>query len=227
MYVTTGLRNVVAIDAVTGAVKWRYRPDGPGVVAANKGVVVAEGKVIFGRRDNHLIALDQKTGSVVWETVVTTQRAAYTSAAPVYYQGRIFIGVGGGDNGARGEIGAYDVSSGKAIWKVSTIPGPGEPFANTWEGDSYKYGGAGVWNHVALDPDLGMVYMGTGNAGPDTYGPVRGGDNLFTSSILALDMRTGLTSGISRKSTTISGTTMRLRRRRLRTSPFVGNRARS
>ena len=191
MYVTTGLRNVLAIDARTGAVKWRYRPDGPSVVGANKGVVVAEGKVIFGRRDNHLIALDQKTGSVVWETVLTTQRAAYTSAAPVYHQGRIFIGVGGGDNGARGEIGAYDVTSGKEIWKVSTIPGPGEPFADTWEGDSYKYGGAGVWNHVALDPDLGMVYMGTGNAGPDTYGPLRGGDNLFTSSVLALDMRTG------------------------------------
>jgi PQQ-dependent dehydrogenase (methanol/ethanol family) len=190
MYVTSGLRNVLAIDAKTGAVKWRYRPE-PSVVGANKGVVVVDGKVIFGRRDNRLIALDQQTGQIVWETVLTTQRAAYTSAAPVYYDGRIFIGTAGGDVGARGQMGAYDVKTGKPIWTFFTVPGPGEPFGDTWEGDSYKYGGAGVWNHVAVDPALGMIYMGTGNAGPDTYGPVRGGDNLFTASVLALDLKTG------------------------------------
>ena len=190
MYVTTGLRNVVAIDAKTGTVKWRYRPEAS-IVGANKGVVVAEGKVIFGRRDNHLMALDQKTGAVAWETVLTTQKAGYTSAAPVYYDGRVFIGTAGGDVGARGQIGAYDVTTGKEVWKFFTVPGPGERFANTWEGESYKYGGAGVWNHVAIDPALGMIYMGTGNAGPDTYGPFRGGDNLFTASVLALDVKTG------------------------------------
>jgi quinohemoprotein ethanol dehydrogenase len=190
MYVTTGRRGVVALNAKTGAVKWRYRPEQE-VVGANKGVVVAEGKVIFGRRDNRLIALDQETGAVAWETVLTDQRASYTSAAPVYYDGRVFIGTAGGDIGARGQIGAYDVKTGKEIWKFHTIPGPGEPFADTWEGESYKYGGAGVWNHVAVDPDLGMIYLGTGNAGPDTYGPLRGGDNLFTASVLALDLRTG------------------------------------
>jgi quinohemoprotein ethanol dehydrogenase len=191
MYVTTGLRNVLAIDAKTGTVKWRYRPEGEAVVGANKGVVVADGKVIFGRRDNTLIALDQQTGQVRWQTVLTTQRAAYTSAAPVYYDGRVFIGTAGGDIGARGQIGAYDVKTGKEIWKFNTVPGPGERHADTWEGDSYKYGGAGVWNHVAVDPELGMIYMGTGNAGPDTYGPVRGGDNLFTASVLALDLKSG------------------------------------
>ena len=190
MYITTGLRNVLAIDAKTGTVKWRYRPE-ESIVGANKGVVVADGKVIFGRRDNRLIALDQATGKPVWETVLTTQRAAYTSAAPVHYEGRIFIGTAGGDVGARGQIGAYDVKTGKPIWTFYTVPGPGERFGDTWEGDSYKYGGAGVWNHVAVDPELGMIYMGTGNAGPDTYGPVRGGDNLFTASVLALDMKTG------------------------------------
>ncbi len=190
MYVTTGLRNVLAINAKTGTVKWRYRPD-PSIVGANKGVAVANGKVIFGRRDNHLIALDQETGAVAWDTLLTPQRAAYTSAAPVYYDGRVFIGTAGGDVGARGQVGAYDVATGKEIWKFHTIPGPGERFANTWEGESYKYGGAGVWNHVAVDSELGMIYMGTGNAGPDTYGPLRGGDNLFTASVLALDLKTG------------------------------------
>ena len=191
MYVTTGARNVVAVDAKTGAVKWRYRPAEGSIIGANKGVVVAEGKVIFGRRDNRLIALVQKTGSLVWQTVLTTQEAAYTSAAPVYYGGRVFIGIAGSENGMRGHIGAYDVNTGKEIWKFYTIPGPGERFADTWEGDSYKFGGAGVWNHVAIDPDLGLVYMGTGNAGPDTYGPMRGGDNLFSASVLALDLKTG------------------------------------
>lgn len=191
MYVTTGARNVLAIDAKTGAVKWRYRPDGPAVVAGNRGVAVADGKVFFGRRDNKLIALDQATGSVVWETVLTTQRAAYTSAAPVYYDGRIFIGTAGGDVGARGQIGAYDAKTGRAIWTFNTVPAPNERFGDTWEGESYKTGGAGVWNHVAIDPELGMVYMGTGNAGPDTYGAERGGDNLFSASVLALDLKTG------------------------------------
>jgi quinohemoprotein ethanol dehydrogenase len=190
MYVTTSMRNVLAIDAKTGTIKWRHRPEMQ-IVGANKGVVVADGKVFYGRRDNRLIALDQQTGALVWETVLTDQKAAYTSAAPVFYDGRIFIGTAGGDIGARGQIGAYDVKTGKQIWLFHTVPGPGERFGNTWEGDSYKYGGAGVWNHVAVDPDLGMIYMGTGNAGPDTYGPVRGGDNLFTASVLAVDLKTG------------------------------------
>jgi PQQ-dependent dehydrogenase (methanol/ethanol family) len=191
MYVASGMRNVLAINAKTGDVKWRYRPDGSALYGGNKGLVVAEGKVIFGRRDNTLLALDQQTGRVVWQTVMNTQRAAHTSAPPIYYGGLIFIGTAGGDVGARGQIGAYDIKNGKELWKFYTVPGPGERFADTWEGDSYKWGGAGVWTHVALDPDLGMIYFGTGNAGPDNDGSNRGGDNLFTSSLVALDFKTG------------------------------------
>ena len=191
MYVTTGTRNVLAIDAKNGGVKWRYRPETEGPIGGNKGVVVAEGKVIFGRRDNTLVALDQNTGRVVWETVLTDQRAAYTSGAPVYYEGLIIIGTGGGDGGARGQVGAYDVSTGREVWLFDTIPGPDDRFGDTWEGDSYKSGGGGVWNHVALDPDLGMIYMGVGNAGPNYWGAQRGGDNLFSASVLALEVRTG------------------------------------
>src|SRR5213594_4454815 len=187
----TGARNVLAIDVKTGNVKWRYRPESEeGKTGANKGVVVADGKVLFGRRDNMLIALDQQTGRVVWQTRTTTQRAAYSSAAPVYYDGLVFIGVAGGDGAVRGEVAAYDVKTGKQVWKFSTIPGPGEPFSGTWEADAHRWGG-GVWNHVALDPDLGMIYVGVGNAGPDTDGRLRGGDNLFTASVLALHLRTG------------------------------------
>jgi len=154
-------------------------------------VVVAEGKVVFGRRVNALVALDQETGHVVWETPLTPQRAAFVAAAPVYHDGLIFIGTAGGDSGARGQLGAYDIKTGREVWKFHTIPGPGERFADTWEGDSYQHGGGAVWNHVAVDPELGMVYVGTGNAGPSTYGEPRGGDNLFTASIVALDSKTG------------------------------------
>jgi quinohemoprotein ethanol dehydrogenase len=191
MYVTTSTQNVIALDARTGAVKWRYSPDPENSTPGpNRGVVVVDGKVVFGRRDNVLMALDRETGHVVWQTRTTTQRAAYSSAAPVAYGGLVFIGVAGGDYRGRGAVGAYDVKTGKNVWTFNTIPGPNDRFSDTWEKDSDRSGG-GVWNHVALDPDLGMIYAGVGNAGPDTDGRVRGGDNLFTASVLALDLRTG------------------------------------
>ncbi len=118
MYVSTGARNVLALDVKTGNVKWRYQPESAeGKTGANKGVVVADGKVIFGRRDNMLIALDQHTGRLVWQTQTTAQRAAYSSAAPVYYDGLVFIGVAGGDGAVRGQVAAYDVKTGKEVWR--------------------------------------------------------------------------------------------------------------
>src|SRR5262245_20576454 len=202
MYVTTGSRNALAIDAATGKVKWRYRPDAEGATGGNKGVVVAEGKVFFGRRDSVLVALDQQTGALVWQTKLTTQPGANTSAPAVYYDGLIYIGTSGGDGGARGQMGAYDAKTGKEVWKFYTIPGPGDRFVETWEGDSYKNGGGGAWHAATLDPELGLLYFSVGNAGLRQYGAAdrnpdfsdeghRGGDNLFTGSIVALDMKTG------------------------------------
>ena len=191
MYVSTARQHVLAIDAATGAIKWRYRPGSETRIGANKGVAVGDGKVFVGRRDNVLVALDQQTGRVVWERRLTDHPAAYTSAAPVFYNGRVYIGTAGGDNGARGQLGAYDAKTGTEIWKFFTIPAAGERFADTWEGDSYKIGGGGIWNHVAIDPELGLIYMGVGNAAPDVWGGSRGGDNLFTASVLALDLKRG------------------------------------
>jgi PQQ-dependent dehydrogenase (methanol/ethanol family) len=192
MYVTTGSQNVIALDARSGNVKWRYQPDNP-ESGMNRGVVVADGKVIFGRRNNVLTALDQETGKVVWQTPpMTTQRAASTTGAPIYHDGVVFIGTGGGDNAARGQMGAYDVKTGKQIWTFSTVPaGTDDRFSETWEGDVAKRFGGGVWTHAALDPDLSMIYFGTGNAGPNYDGASRGGDNLLTSSLVALDIKTG------------------------------------
>ena len=202
MYVSTGTRSVLAIEAGTGTVKWRYRPESQGPNGGNKGVVVAEGKVFFGRRDNVLVALDQETGEVVWQTQLPKERGAYVSASAVYHDGLVYIGTSGGDGGARGQMGAYDAKTGKEVWKFYTIPGVDDRFVETWEGDSYKNGGGGIWVSPTVDPDLGMIYMSVGNIGLRQYGAAdqnpdfrdegqRGFDNLFTGAILALDLKTG------------------------------------
>jgi quinohemoprotein ethanol dehydrogenase len=189
MFISTGIGDVFAVDGKSGVVKWKYRSGGrPG---SNRGVAVGGGRVFAGQRDNSLVALDQKTGARVWRTVLAPEGPGTTSAPATYYDGRVYIGVGGGELGVRGQFGAYDAATGKEIWKFWTIPGPGERGHETWEGDSWQFGGAPVWTHPAIDPDLGIVYIAVGNAGPDNDGTARGGDNLFTASVVALDLATG------------------------------------
>ena len=108
-----------------------------------------------------------------------------------YYGGLVYAGISGGEQGVRGQIGAYDAKTGKEVWKFYTIPGPGEFGHDTWEGDSWTRGGGPLWTHPAIDPELGMVYVPMGNPYPVTNGSTRGGDNLFTASVLALDLKTG------------------------------------
>ncbi len=187
MYIPTGTGGILALDAATGAIKWKYQsPNGGGT---NRGVVVAAGRVFSSGGGNTLIALDQKTGALVWTAKVGDRG---TTAAPaVYYDGRVFMGVSGGEGGVRGFFGAFDAETGKQDWGFWTIPGPGERGNDTWEGDSWKYGGGPVWMQPAIDPELGMVYMAAGNGSPDNDGTKRGGDNLYTASIVALDLKTG------------------------------------
>ena len=192
IYITSSFQNVFAIDAGNGAIKWKYSPELRGAGGGtNRGVVVVEGKVLFAQRDNTLVALNQQTGSVVWKTRLTDQPRAFTSAAPVYCDGLVYIGIAGGEVGVRGQIGAYDVKTGAEVWKFFTVPAPGERGGDTWEGDSYRHGGGPVWLNPAIDPELRTIYVPIGNAGPDNDGQDRSGDNLFTSSILALDLKTG------------------------------------
>ncbi len=192
MYLSTG--HVSAIDAATGVVKWRYPKEETtgafGRGGSNRGVVVAEGKVFSAWPSNMLIALDQKTGELVWQTKIAER--GNTNAPAIYWDGLVYMGVGGGESGVRGQFGAYDAKTGKEVWKFWTIPGPGEFGHDTWEGDSWKYGGAPVWTSSSIDPELGMIYVPAGNAGPDNDGTKRGGDNLFTVSIIALDLKTGV-----------------------------------
>jgi glucose dehydrogenase len=189
MYMSTG--HIWARDARTGVLKWKY-PVGPITSATsnfNRGVTVAEGKVFSAGANNTLIALNQNTGDVIWRAKLADR--GMTWAPAIYYNGMVFIGVGGGEAGVRGQFGAYDAATGNQVWKFWTVPGPGEFGSDTWEGDSWKYGGAPVWMHPAIDPELGMVYVPTGNASPDYDGTKRGGDNLFAASIIALDLKTG------------------------------------
>ncbi|MCC7009628.1 MAG: PQQ-binding-like beta-propeller repeat protein [Acidobacteria bacterium] len=187
MYVASGSGDVVAVDAATGAVRWRY--ESTFGAQTNRGVAIGDGKVFTGQAGSRLVALDQRTGTVAWTT--TLAERGPTPAPPVYFDGLVYMGIAGGESGVRGQFGAYDAATGREVWKFYTLPGPGAFGHETWEGDSWKYGGGPVWTHPALDPDLGLIYIAVGNAGPDNDGTKRGGDNLFTVSIVALDVRTG------------------------------------
>jgi len=190
MYIPGAAGTILALDAATGAIKWKYQPQpGSGRGGTNRGVVVAEGKIFSTGGGNNLIALDRKTGALLWSAKVGDRGT--TVAPALYYGGLVYMGVSGGEGGIRGFFGAFDAGTGKQVWGFWTIPGPGEPGHDTWEGDSWQRGGGPVWTASAIDPDLGLIYVPVGNAWPDTDGSKRGGDNLFTASIVALDLKTG------------------------------------
>ena len=188
LYIGSGAGNVFAINGATGELIWMFQTPFGG--QTNRGVVVAEGKVFTGQSGNRLVALDQKTGALVWETRVAERGG--TPAPATYYDGLVYMGTAGGESGGRGQFGAYEAKTGKEVWKFYTLPGPGQFGNETWEGDSWRYGGGPVWTVPAIDPDLSHVYIAVGNAGPDNDGTKRGGDNLFTVSIVALDLKTGV-----------------------------------
>ena len=208
LYVTSsfGPKNVFAVDARTGTVRWRYSPDVPGGIdqfaccdVNNRGVAYANGKVFVGRLDGHMVALDAKTGTELWKTQVVdyTQGSVITSP-PTIVKNLVITGFGGGEYGARGYLSALDQDSGKEVWRFWTVPGPGEPGNDSWKGDSWKYGGATAWLIGSYDPALNLIYYGTSNPSP-WGGSIRGLDsgnygtmtNLYSSSTLALNADTG------------------------------------
>jgi quinohemoprotein ethanol dehydrogenase len=200
IYVVTGADDVFAVDARTGKTKWSYRANLDQKIATiccgwtSRGVALGDGKVYVGQLDGKLVALDQETGRIAWSTQVARHQEGYTiTGAPLYYDGRVYTGVSGGEFGIRGRLTAFDATTGKELWRFYTIPGPGQPGHETWpsNNDSWKHGGAPVWQTPAVDPKLGLLYFSTGNAAPDLFGAKRAGDNLYSSSILALDATTG------------------------------------
>jgi alcohol dehydrogenase (cytochrome c) len=200
IYITTGDSDVFALDVETGAILWRYEAklDASRIHACcgwvNRGVAIGDGRIYAGLLDARLVALDPKSGRELWSIQAEDPKQGYTIvSAPLYYEGLVITGFGGGEMGTRGRVKAYDARDGRLVWTFYTIPAPGEFGSETWpaDNDSWMYGGAPVWQTPAVDPELGLVYFSTGNAAPDYNGSARKGDNLFTASIVALEVKTG------------------------------------
>ncbi len=200
VYVQTGENDVFAISVDTGKVLWKYTANIDAAKARpccgwpGRGIGMGDGKIFVGKLDAKLAALDQKTGKVLWEIQAEDPTKGYSIAsAPLYYDGMVITGFGGSDLGVRGHIDAYDADTGKHIWRFYTIPAPGEAGSDTWprNSDTWKYGGGAIWQTPAIDPQLGLLYFVTANPGPTLNGAARPGDNLYTDSIMAIDVKTG------------------------------------
>ncbi len=219
MFVTTSYNHVYAINAATGEQYWHFKHKiGPVSTYCcgpnNKGVAVSEGKLFMGTLDAKLVALDAKTGKLLWETEIADPELGYSETmAPAVVDGKVLIGTNGGEYGVRGFVKAYDANSGKLAWTFHTIPEKGHE--GVWAtndatgrdmkrdiaaekaalakngGDFYKTLGGGVWMTPAVDSKTKTVFFVVGNPSPDLYGAERPGDNLYTDSIVAVDLETG------------------------------------
>ncbi len=199
LYVINGANDVFALDVETGAIRWTYHgnPDpkaGVPMGKSSRGVAMGEGKIFVGQLDAKLVALDQRTGKVVWSIEAEPWQKGFSiTSAPLYYDGMVITGFSGGEMASRGRVKAFRAKDGKLLWQFNTVPAPGEFGHDTWPQDSnaWELGGAPVWQTPAVDPELDLVYFSTGNPGPDLHGGVRPGDNLFSVSIVAVEAHTG------------------------------------
>jgi len=197
MFVTEPPSRVLALDASDGTVLWSYNRRLPSVLSAccgrvNRGLAVLDSVLYLGTLDAHLVALNARTGKVIWDVEVADYRAGYTiSGAPLAVKDLIITGIAGGEFGVRGFIDAYDARSGRRRWRFNTIPAPDETGAHTWGGDSWKTGGAPTWLTGSYDKELGLLYWGVGNPAPGFQGDGRPGDNLYSNSVVALEVDSG------------------------------------
>jgi alcohol dehydrogenase (cytochrome c) len=200
MFVSTPNNQVLAIDATTGNLLWRYRRPRPAAASVphdtNRGVALYGDRVYYAAGEAVLVALDAKTGREVWTTSVADNKSGYyITLAPLIAGGKVMVGASGGEYGIRGFVAAFDPDSGKEAWRTYTIPAPGEPGSETWpQGNQWKNGGAPVWVTGNYDPQTNLAFWGTGNGGP-WMGDQRPGDNLYTASTIAIDVATGKIKG--------------------------------
>ena len=200
MVITESPSNVIALDAATGRPYWKYTHPVPKKLTMccglnNRGVAILGDSVYVGTVDGRLLALDLKTGSVIWNAEVARPDAGYSiTAAPLIVKNKVITGVAGGEYGIRGFLDAYDAKTGERLWRFYTIPGEGEVGNDSWGGDSWRRGGAPTWLTGSYDPELDLLYWGTGNPSPDWNGDVRPGDNLYANSVVALDPESGTAS---------------------------------
>ena len=197
LYTSEPPSQAAALDLRTGRPIWMLRRAAPSDVRlccgqVNRGLAILGNTVFLGTVDAHLLALDAKTGHLLWDVTVADYRTGYSiTGAPLALQDKVIVGISGGEYGIRGFLDAYDPKTGARLWRFWTIPGPGEPGHDTWAGDSWKTGAAGTWVTGSYDPALNLLYWGTGNPGPDYNGAGRTGDNLYSDSLLALDAASG------------------------------------
>jgi alcohol dehydrogenase (cytochrome c) len=191
MYLSTPHDGVLALDAHDGKLRWQapYNPSYVLLYAVNRGVGLADGKVVIATQDCRIIALDAATGRSLWNVqgCRDTSNSFYSMAAYIY-KDRIIVGTGGGDNGTIGLVSAFRIQDGKRLWDWQTIAGPGQPGHDTWPGDSWKHGGGAVWSGLAVDQDTNTLFVAPGNPGPNMVETRRRGDNLYTDSLVALDI---------------------------------------
>ena len=197
MFVTRPPSDVIALDAETGRALWTFehRLRGPVYICCgevNRGVAILGDTLFLTTLDAQLIALDARSGRVVWRRDLADPKLNYTATgAPLVVKDKVIVGIAGAEGGIRGFLDAYDAKTGQRAWRFWTVPAPGEPGSETWGGDSWRHGGASTWLTGSFDPELNLLYWGTGNPGPDYNGDVRPGDNLYSCSLLALDPDTG------------------------------------
>jgi alcohol dehydrogenase (cytochrome c) len=201
LYTVQAPDDVVALDATTGRVIWtylyapkRYRSQ----YRVNRGLAIVGSTLFVGTLDAHLLAIDAYSGKLIWNTTVADSadptckgdQCYSISHAPLVVKDKVIVGISGGEGSTRGFIAAFNVITGKEVWRFATIPGAGEPGNESWSGDSWKTGGGPVWNTGSYDPDLNLTYWGTGNPHPE-FPNTDPGDNLYTDCVVALDADTG------------------------------------
>ena len=197
MYTIQSPNDVIALDAATGKTIWTYMHK-PDPAARNccgrltRGLAILGDKLFLATLDARMIAIDAKTGKEIWNTEAADPKQGYAfTHAPLVVKDKVIAGTAGGEYGVRGFIAAWDVNTGKEVWRFNTVPGPGETGHETWSGDSWMHGGAPIWVTGSYDADLNLTYWGTGNPGPDWDGAARLGDNLYSCSVIALNPDTG------------------------------------
>src|SRR5215475_1316565 len=197
LYATGQDDRAFALDARTGRPIWLYQRQLPSDIRpccgrVNRGLAILGDKVFMGTLDSHVLALDTKTGNVVWDVTSVDYTKGYSfTLAPLVIKNLVLVGVSGGEYGIRGFIDAYDAATGERKWRFYTIPGKGEPGNETWEGDSWKIGGSPAWITGTFDPETNTTFWTTGNPSPSNRGIGRAGDNLYSDSLLAIDPDTG------------------------------------
>lgn len=197
IFTTEPPANVVALDAKSGNLIWRYERSVPTELPlccgrVNRGLAISSNTVFLGSLDGYLVAINANDGKVIWQTRVINSSDGYAiTGAPLAIDNYVVVGVSGGEYGIRGFLAAFDATTGKQKWKFNTVPGPGEPGHDTWGGDAWRTGGGSTWVTGSYDPTLDLLYWGVGNPSPPFSGDLRPGDNLFTSSVIALHAGTG------------------------------------